>query len=87
MRDRLLAPGDDRLAGCDAYVAQWMRTHSIRDLRDLAVEMSDRGEDVSDIARLVVDLTEIEQTLMADTELAREQAVPAEELEEVAAEA
>lgn len=85
MRDRLPAPREEPLDGCDAYVAQWMRTHSIRDLRDLAVEMSDRGEDVSDIAQLVVDLTELEQALRPDAELALEDISAEPGLEEVAA--
>lgn len=47
----------------------WARTHTLQDLRDLASEMSDLGEDVTDITRLLDDLSEMDRSLHADSAL------------------
>jgi len=40
--------------------SEWMKTHDKRDLRDLAQELADRGEDVAAIVRAIDDLEEVE---------------------------
>ena len=40
--------------------ATWMRAHSRQDLRDLAQDLSQRGEDVTEIVRAITDLEEVE---------------------------
>jgi hypothetical protein len=51
----------------NAQAVDWVKTHTLQDLRDLVNEMSDLGEDVRDISQLLVDLSEIDQSLHADT--------------------
>ena len=40
--------------------AEWMKTHDKADLRNLAKELADRGEDVQAIVRAIDDLEEVE---------------------------
>ena len=61
-----------RKAVRNAQAIDWVKTHTLRDLRDLANEMSDLGEDVTDITQLLTDLSEIDRSLQADTEVAPE---------------
>ena len=62
-----------RKAVQNAQAIDWVKTHTLRDLRDLVNEMSDLGEDVMDISQLLTDLTEIDWSLHhADTEVAPE---------------
>ncbi len=61
-----------RKAVRNAQAIDWVKTHTLRDLRDLVNEMSDLGEDVMDISQLLTDLTEIDRSLHADTEVAPE---------------
>jgi len=41
----------------------WVRAHTLRDLEDLANEMTGLGQDVNDIVELLDDLKEIDQSL------------------------
>jgi hypothetical protein len=61
-----------RAAVRNAQAIDWVKTHTLQDLRDLVNEMSDLGEDVKDISQLLGDLTEIDRSLHADTEVAPE---------------
>jgi hypothetical protein len=61
-----------RKAVQNAQAIDWVKTHTLRDLRDLVNEMSDLGEDVMDISQLLTDLSEIDRSLHADTEVAPE---------------
>jgi hypothetical protein len=61
-----------RKAVRNAQAIDWVKTHTLRDLRDLVNEMSDLGEDVMDISQLLTDLTEIDRSMHADTEVAPE---------------
>jgi hypothetical protein len=56
----------------NAQAVEWVKTHTLQDLRDLVNEMSGLGEDVMDIAQLLADLTEIDRSLQADSEIAPE---------------
>ncbi|MEM4277252.1 MAG: hypothetical protein QXQ13_07205 [Thermoplasmata archaeon] len=58
-----------RKATRNAQAIEWARTHTLQDLRDLASEMSDLGEDVEDITRLLSDLSEMDWSLHADSAL------------------
>jgi len=40
--------------------SEWMKTHDKGDLRDLAKELAERGEDVTAIVRAIEDLEEVE---------------------------
>lgn len=59
-------------AARNAQAIKWAQTHTIRDLEDLVNEMSGLGEDVSDIARLLDDLHEIDRSLQADADMVPE---------------
>ncbi|HKZ48274.1 MAG TPA: hypothetical protein VJ397_05725 [Thermoplasmata archaeon] len=39
---------------------EWMKTHTKRDVRELATELAQHGEDVSDIVKAIDDLEEVE---------------------------
>ena len=41
------------LRGVDRNMMDWMRYHTIQDLRDLAFEMYNRGEDISEMVQLI----------------------------------
>ena len=41
------------LRGVDRNMQDWMRYHTIQDLRDLAFEMYNRGEDISQMVELI----------------------------------
>ena len=41
------------LRGVDRDMMDWMRYHTIQDLRDLAFEMYNRGEDISEMVQLI----------------------------------
>lgn len=41
------------LRGIDRGMMDWMRYHTIQDLRDLAFEMYNRGEDISEMVQLI----------------------------------
>jgi hypothetical protein len=56
----------------NSQAIDWVKTHTLRDHRDLLNEMSDLGEDVTDISQLLTDLTEMDRSLQADTEVAPE---------------
>jgi len=56
----------------NAHAIDWVKTHTLQDLRDLVNEMSDLGEDVMDISQLLDDLSQIDRSLHADTEVAPE---------------
>lgn len=59
-------------AARNAQAIKWAQTHTLRDLEDLVNEMSGLGEDVSDIARLLDDLCEIDRSLQADADMVPE---------------
>jgi len=52
-----------RAAERNVQAIEWVRTHTLRDLEDLANEMSGLGQDVNDIVELLDDLKEIDQSL------------------------
>ena len=54
----------------NAYAIEWAKTHTLQDLEDLVNEMSDLGEDVSDISRLLFDLHELDRSLGTDEMIA-----------------
>ena len=64
MRRRNAARGAVR----NAQAIEWVRTHTLRDLEDLANEMLDLGQDVGDIVELLDDLKEIDQNLHPEAE-------------------
>ncbi len=41
------------LRGMDSEMTDWMKYHTIQDLRDLAFEMYNRGEDISEMVELI----------------------------------
>lgn len=57
-----------RAAKRNAQAIKWAQTHTLRDLEDLVNEMSGLGEDVTDIARLLDDLYEIDRSLRTDAD-------------------
>jgi hypothetical protein len=67
-----------RAAVRNAQAIDWVKTHTLRDLRDLVNEMSDLGEDVKDISQLLSDLSEIDRSLHADIEVVPEECEYAE---------
>ncbi len=58
-----------RAAARNAEAIDWVRTHTVRDLENLAGEMETRGEDVHDIVDLLDDIREIEKSLCLEMEL------------------
>jgi len=59
MRRRVAA----QAAARNVQAIEWVRTHTLSDLEDLANEMSGLGQDVGDIVELLDDLKEIDQNL------------------------
>jgi len=55
-------------AAQNVQAIEWVRTHTLKDLEDLANEMQVLGEDVNDIVGLLEDLKEIDQSLYPETE-------------------
>ncbi|UCE81238.1 MAG: hypothetical protein JSV94_02100 [Methanobacteriota archaeon] len=49
-----------RAAARNAQAIEWVRTHTVRDLENLAGEMKAKGEDVHDIIDLLGELREID---------------------------
>ena len=56
-----------RAAARNARAIEWVRTHTIQDLEDLAGEMQTQGEDVRDIIDLLGELREIDAGLGLET--------------------
>ncbi|MBI5000656.1 MAG: hypothetical protein HZB92_03900 [Euryarchaeota archaeon] len=56
-----------RLLGVDAAMEQWLREHSVQDLRDLVFEMYNMGEDTSEMVRVVNDYESLTNELMAQS--------------------
>ena len=52
-----------RAAVRNLQAIEWVRTHTLRDLEDLANEMSGLGQDVTDVVELLDDLKEIDRSL------------------------
>ncbi len=50
------------LRGIDSDMIDWMKYHSIQDLRDLAFEMYNRGEDISEMVELIHEMDAMAQT-------------------------
>ena len=63
---------DAKQAVRSAQAIDWVKTHTLQDLRDLVNEMSSLGEDVTDITQLLDDLSQIDRSLQADSEVAPE---------------
>lgn len=42
-------------------IMQWMKTHTMRDLRDIAREIEQRGEDATDVWNFIEQLSDIAQ--------------------------
>ena len=53
---------------------KWLSTHTLQDIRDLAQELSDRGEDVTDLVGAV---NELEELLAEATKPESAEATPA----------
>lgn len=60
-----------RAAARNALAIDWVRTHTVQDLSDLAEEMRTRGEDVQDIVDLLDEIREIEVSLCSIDETAQ----------------
>ena len=56
----------------EGQAIDWAKCHPLQDLDELANEMSDLGEDVGDIRRLLDDLAELDRSLGIDTRMAPE---------------
>lgn len=52
-----------RAAARNAQAIEWVRTHTVQDLENLAGEMKAQGEDVRDIVDLLGELREIDAGL------------------------
>lgn len=50
---RLKGPRMRQLRNVDTGIEDWMRYHSIQDLRDMVFELYNRGEDISEMVELV----------------------------------
>ncbi|MDD4308122.1 MAG: hypothetical protein PHU53_04875 [Thermoplasmata archaeon] len=50
------------LRGMDSEMIDWMKYHSIQDLRDLAFEMYNRGEDISEMVELIHEMDAMAQS-------------------------
>ncbi len=61
--DAMLNRKTVRAATRNALAIEWVRTHTVRDLEDLAGEMKAQGEDVRDIIGLLGELREIDAGL------------------------
>lgn len=60
-----------RAATRNAQAIDWVCTHTVQDLSDLAEEMRTRGEDVRDIVDLLDEIREIEASLCSSDETAQ----------------
>lgn len=69
--DAMLNRKTARAAARNAQAIDWVRTHTVEDLSDLANEMKARGEDVQDIVDLLDDIREIEATFCSEQETAQ----------------
>ncbi len=58
----------------NAEVTKWLKTHTVQDLDDLVAELSTRGENVTELSKVVHELEE-----MVDEEREWEQANPEKE--------
>ena len=57
------------LRGIDRGMMDWMKYHTIQDLRDLAFEMYNRGEDISQMVELIHEMdTMAHATHMSNSE-------------------
>jgi hypothetical protein len=55
------------LQGVDKDMMDWMKHHSVQDLRDLAFEMYNRGEDISEMVGLIHEMDQmVRNTHMGD---------------------
>jgi hypothetical protein len=52
-------PKRRRLAGVGRDMEDWLKYHTLQDLRDIAFEMYNRGEDISEVVQLVHEYDEI----------------------------
>lgn len=50
---RLNGPRQRKLRDVNTGMEDWMRSHTIQDLRDMVFELYNRGEDISDMVGLV----------------------------------
>ena len=57
-----------RAAVRNVQAIEWVKAHTLRDLEDLANEMSGLGQDVNDIVELLDNLKEIDRSLHFDVE-------------------
>ena len=56
------------LRGMDRDMIDWMRYHSIQDLRDLAFEMYNRGEDISEMVELIHEMDHMAHNVHIESE-------------------
>ncbi|MDH3365692.1 MAG: hypothetical protein OEM29_06810 [Thermoplasmata archaeon] len=61
--DAMLNRKTARTAARNAKAIEWVRTHTVHDLENLAGEMKAQGEDVRDIIDLLGELREIDMSL------------------------
>jgi hypothetical protein len=45
--------------GEQATIEEWLRKHTVQDMEDIVTELSVRGEDVSDMSKVVHELEDI----------------------------
>ena len=50
---RIKGPRPKQLRDVDQDMVDWMRYHTIQDLRDIVFELYNRGEDISEMVELV----------------------------------
>lgn len=44
-------------------IMQWMKTHTMRDLKDIAREIEQRGEDATDVWNFIKQLTDVAEEM------------------------
>lgn len=53
------SPRRRKLSGVSRDMEDWLRYHSVQDMRDIAFEMYNRGEDISEVVELVHEYDEM----------------------------
>ena len=56
------------LRGMDRDMIDWMRYHSVQDLRDLAFEMYNRGEEISEMVELIHEMDHMAQNVHIESQ-------------------
>ena len=72
----LKGPRPRHIRGVDQNMIDWMRYHTIQDLRDIVFELYNRGEDISEMVEVIHDMDNMahrthmncEETVYTDSE-------------------